>query len=71
MKKLILTKDDFYQSPTGRTLQGGSRKLYDVDLAVMVKRNGEIEVLKDRFDLSKDEIRDIIEFDNRVLLMLQ
>ena len=71
MKKLILTEDDFYQSPTGRTLRGGSRKLYDVDLAVMVKRNGEIEVLKDRFDLSKEEVQRIVEFDERSLLMLQ
>ncbi len=71
MKKLILTEDDFYQSSTGRTLRGGYRKLYDVELAVVVKDNGEIEVLKDRFGLSKEEIRDIVEFDERILLMLQ
>ncbi len=71
MKKLILTEDDFYQSPTGRTLRGGWQKLYHVDLAVIVKRNGEIEVLKDRFDLLKEEVRSIVEFDERSLLMLQ
>lgn len=70
MKKLILTEDDFYQSPTGRTLRGGSRRLYEVDLAVVIKRDGEIEILKDRFGLSKEEIRNIVEFDERLILAL-
>ena len=70
MKTLILTEDDFYQSQTSKTLRGGTRQLYNAELAVVIKRDGEIEVLKDRFGLSKDEIRDIVEFDERILLML-
>jgi hypothetical protein len=70
MKKLILTEDDFYTSPTGRTLRGGNRRLYEVELAVLVKRNGDFEILKDRFGLSKDEVRSILEFDERILLAL-
>jgi hypothetical protein len=70
MKTLILTEDDFYQSSTGRTLRGGTRQLFNADLAVVIKCDGEIEVLKDRFSLSKEEIRIIVEFDERILLML-
>jgi hypothetical protein len=71
MKKLILTEDDFYYSPTGRFLRGGDRPMYNADLVVYVKKDGSYEVLKDRFDLSKEEVRSIVEFDERSLLLLQ
>jgi hypothetical protein len=70
MKKLILTEDDFYWSPTGPTLRGGSRRLYDAELAVKLMRDGSYVVLKDRFGLSPSEIeREIGLCDNRLLLL--
>jgi len=72
MKKLILTENDVYQSPYGREIRGGSRKLYEAELAVLVKRDGSFEVIKDHVGLSNDEIRREIEGtpDNTILLAL-
>jgi predicted nucleotidyltransferase len=70
MKKLILTEADFYWSPTGKTLRGGTRRLYDADLAVLVKRDGDIEILKDRAGRSKEEVKALLEFDERLILAL-
>ena len=71
MKKLILTEEDFYQSPTGRTLRGGSRRMYEHELIIYKKRDGSYEVMKDRFGLSKTEIEMELEgIDNRLLLMI-
>jgi len=69
-KELILSEDDFYMSPTGRTLRGGIRRLYDVDLAVVVKRDGSIEVLKDREGRTPEEVKAHLEFDERLILAL-
>jgi hypothetical protein len=70
MKKLILTDEDFYNAPHGRCIRGGNSRLYEAELVVYMKDNGDFEIVKDRFGMSKDEIRSIIEFDERILLAL-
>jgi len=71
MKKLILTEEDFYSSPSGRTLRGGNKKMYDAELIIFQKSDGSYEVMKDRFGLSKTEIEMELEgIDNRLLLMI-
>jgi hypothetical protein len=69
-KELILTEDDFYTSPSGRTLRGGSKMMYESSLVVLMKRNGEIEVLKDREGRTVEEIKSYLEFDERLILAL-
>jgi hypothetical protein len=70
MKTLILTDEDFYTSPTGQTIRGGHKRLYDADLVIHMKDDGDFDILKDRRQLTKDEVRNIINFDDRILLAL-
>lgn len=70
MKKLILTEEEFFQTAEGYHLRGGNRRIYDAELVVKINRNGSYEVLKDRFNLSKEEIENELSgLDNRLLLM--
>ncbi len=72
MKKIILTEKDCYQSPFGRQIRGANNLMCKNDLVVFKQGDGSFEVLKNRFDLSHDEIlREIDETqDNTILLAL-
>jgi hypothetical protein len=72
MKTLVLNDSDFYYTPNGLMLRGGSRMMYDAELVVKFNRHGEYEVLKDRFGLDKEQIEAEIGLipDERLLLML-
>ncbi len=73
MKKLILTDDDFYNGPNGKEIRGGTRRLrrlHEHDLIIHVKNSGDFEVLKDREARSQEEIKDILDFDERIILAI-
>jgi hypothetical protein len=75
MKKLILTDDDVYFTPSGncriRGSSGGMKMLYESELIIKLNRDGSCEVIKDRFGLSKEQIElEINQPDERLLLML-
>ena len=65
MIKLILTEDDFYMSENGRRIRVGDHRLHGAELAVLVKRDGSFEILKNRYDLSHDEILRELEGDEK------
>ena len=74
---LILTDDDFYNSPTGRTLRGGSKMLFESSLVIKLNRdhsfsNPSIEIIKNRNGLSKKEIiAQQLGSDKRLLLIIE
>jgi hypothetical protein len=73
-KILILTPDDFYDTPYGKLPRGRSKRFYDAHLVVSVDHNGDIlEVLKDREYHPIDKIEEIIGLrkDRRLLLLCQ
>lgn len=75
-KILILRDHDYYRSPSGKQIIGGNRKLYDAHLAIHLKDDGSFIVIKDRDNLSHDDVQEIIDRetgitpDKRILLGL-
>lgn len=73
-KTLILTPDDFYLGAHGDFIRGGSRRLFDATLVVLVDHDGQIvDVLKNRYGYSREEVEEIIRGrkDRRLLLFCQ
>jgi len=68
---LILEDSDFYLAPIGNGIKSNrKREMYNKNLVIHKNSNGDIKIIKNRWDISMEDVLKIINFDKRILLII-